>query len=79
VGDAVDGEDGEPVLLVVVAGVVAVGAFECGFVGMKKIEGAAVGRTNLVTLFFEDLNGTAADKAAASENDDVHGFSLWCC
>ena len=41
---------------------------------MKKIEGAAVGHTNLVTLFFEDLNGTAADKAAASKNDDVHMF-----
>ena len=41
---------------------------------MKKIEGAAVGRENLVILFFEDLNGTAADKAAASENDDVHMF-----
>ena len=41
---------------------------------MKKVEGAAVGHANLVTLFFEDLNGTAADKAAASENDDVHMF-----
>jgi hypothetical protein len=41
---------------------------------MKKIEGAAVGRANLVTLFFEDLSGTATDEAAASENDDVHMF-----
>jgi hypothetical protein len=41
---------------------------------MKKVEGAAVGRANLMTLFFEDLNGTPADEAAASENNDVHGF-----
>ena len=34
-GDALDGEHGEVVLLVVIAGVVAVGAFECSFVGMN--------------------------------------------
>ena len=36
VGDAIDGEDGEPVLLVVVAGVVAVGAFQGHFIAGER-------------------------------------------
>ena len=46
---------------------------------MKKVEGAAVGRANLVALFFEDLNGTAADKAAASEKMMMSWFFFSLC
>jgi len=33
----------------------------------------------VLLFFFKFWAGPPADEAAASENDDVHGFSLWWC